>query len=257
MIAFRVTVAAVLASLHAAGLAAAEDAPVAGRVYNFTLNERIHYDCGPKVDGILRCRFTSATVGPLLREDEFATRRAEELSRLTAPEATDEFREIACDAAGRMEADLADGTPDEVQGVLPEDAERLLQTFRTGCETPDQASLEAFIDFGLDIERRTCTISTFSWEGNFRRTDEKTWVRIDSDGPVGDGCGGVHLDRFELAEEGFLWNLVRRSIASNPNGTFTTGEQCSEIYPRDEITYRWQGGDLPGRCDYIRLNLSN
>lgn len=244
-------------SLYSAEEALAEGVPLGGAVYNFAENERISYFCLLKSETVIECNFTSAEVSQVLPEDEIEARRTEEYKNLDVPGAIEEFAEGACEAIDRIEQDLADGDVDEVEAVPKEDFDAAMAVFRSICEKRDRASVQAFIDLGIDTQARTCMISTFSWDGRFERNDERTWVRVDNDGPVGDGCGGVYLDRFELSESGSFWNLVRRSIASNPNGTFTTGEQCSEIYTGEEVTYEWQGGDLPGRCDYIRFNLLN
>lgn len=66
-------------------------------------------------------------------------------------------------------------------------------------------------------------------------------------------CTSTALSCRNMAASGIL---VRLEVASNPKGTFAaTGQQCTEIYTGEEVEYRWQGGDLPARCDYIRLNL--
>ena len=98
-------------------------------------------------------------------------------------------------------------------------------------------------------------ITTRSWKGTFQRKDDKTWARVNGEEAVNDGCGGVELDRLELDEGGYFYNLIRRSVSSNPNGTFVTGESCSKIYSGEEITYTWREQDIPAKCDYIKFNL--
>jgi len=240
-----------------AGPALAEAPPYGGAVYNLDLNERINYSCTKLTETDVECSFTSATVSQVLPADKLAERRAEELAGIDAPGAVEELAVGMCEAVQRLDQAIANGDTAELDAMPEADRETLLRSFRSICEKRDRASIEALIDFSLDVSARTCMVSTLSWKGRFSRNDEKTWVRTDADGPVGDGCGGVYLDRFELSDMGTFWNLVRLAVASNPKGTFTTGEQCSEIYTGQETQYRWQGGDLPASCDYIRLNLFN
>jgi hypothetical protein len=245
------------AMLVPTGGMAEEKAPIGGQVFNYELNERIHYSCLPKSDNDIICSFTQATVSMILPEEKIAARRAENIKSIDTPGSVEQFVAGSCDAVKQLEENLAKGEVDELARMPEADKEKLLSTFRNVCKQQDRDSVVAFMELSIDIDSRTCMVSTFGWEGNFSRNDDKAWVRTDKDGPVGDGCGGVHLDRFELSESGTFWNLVRLAVASNPKGTFTTGELCSEVYSGKETVYEWQGGDLPARCDYIRLNLYN
>lgn len=238
-------------------IAAQAETPLGGAVYNMERNERIHYSCTNTSETDLNCRFTRATVSQVLPADKIAERRAEEMKQLDVPGAIEEFAAGTCEAVTRLDAEIAAGNMGDMEYMPEADRTRMLETFRAICDKKDRASVEAFIDYGLDAESRVCMVSTFGWTGTFSKSDEKTWLRTDKEDPVSDGCGGVYLDRFELSETGSFWNLIRRDLASNPNGTFTTGEKCTEIYSGEEVTYKWQGGDLPARCDYIRLNLGN
>lgn len=239
-----------------AGTAEAETPPLGGTVFNFERNERIHYSCRSVSETDLECDFTRATVSQVLPVGKVAERRSEQLSQLDMPGAIEEFGKGSCEAIERLEAAQARGEAEDLQYMPEADREAMLDAFRKVCEKQDRASMEAFLEFGIDLETRTCMVSTYGWKGSFSKNDEKTWVRTDKDGPVGDGCGGIYLDRFVLSELGSFWDLVRLEVASNPKGTFTvTGQQCSEVYTGEEVEYKWQGGDLPARCDYIRLNL--
>jgi hypothetical protein len=239
-----------------AGAAYAEGPPLGGRVFNLELNQRIHYSCKSLSDTELECDFTEATVSQVLPADQIDAYRAEQLKQSDVPpEELEEFSKEMCEAVDRLDAAVANGEADEIKYMPEADREKMLKAFADLCEKRDKASLEAFVDFDVDVKSRTCMVSTFGWKARFVKSDEKTWVRTDKDAPNADGCAGVYLDRLELAEEGYLWNLTRLSVATNPNGTFTTGQQCSEVYTGKEVNYNWQGGDLPARCDYIRLNL--
>lgn len=234
----------------------AETPPLGGSVFNLERNERIHYSCRSVSETDLECDFTRATVSQVLPAGKIAERLAEQLVQLDTPGAIEEFGEGSCEAIERLDAALANGEAEDLQYMPEADREALLDAFRQICEKQDRASIEAFFEFENDLEARTCMVSTLGWKGRFSKNDDRTWVRTDNDGPVGDGCGGIYLDRFELSELGSFWNLVRLEVASNPKGTFAaTGQQCSEVYSGEEVEYRWQGGDLPARCDYIRLNL--
>lgn len=238
-----------------AAVLAEERVPTGGQLFNYDLNQSIHFSCLPEGENKVACRFTEATVSKLLPEEKKAQRRADNLKEIDKPGAVESFVSGSCDAVKRLEEDLANGKVKDLASMPEADREKVLTTFRNVCKQQNRASVVDFMELALDIESRTCVVSTFGWKGNFARNDEKTWVRTDKDGPVGDGCGGVHLDRLELAEDGHFWSLVRVSVASNPKGTFSTGQQCSEVYSGKETVYEWQGNDLPARCDYIRLNL--
>jgi hypothetical protein len=244
-------------SLVASGIAGTVGAetPLGGKVFNLELNQRVHYSCKTLSETELDCDFTEATVSQVLPADEIAERRLEQMKQLDAPGAIEEFGEMSCEAIARLEAATTSGEAEELQHMPQADVETMLSIFRQGCEKKDRASVEAFVDFSLDLQSRTCMVSTFGWTARFSKSDEKTWVRTDKDAPIADGCAGVYLDRLELADSGYFWNLTRLSVATNPNGTFTTGQQCSEVFTGKEVKYVWQGNDLPARCDYIRLNL--
>lgn len=237
------------------GVSFADEGPLAGQVYNFKLNERIHYSCQPGTGTEIKCKFTRASVAPLISPNEVPERKSASLKDLSDPSAFEAFSKGSCDVVDRVEKELLTDDESELNYLPKADRDRVVSAFRAVCEKKDRASVEEFLDLTIDMESRICVVSTFGWTGNFSKNDEKTWVRTDRDGPVGDGCGGLYLDRFELSDTGSFWDLVRLEVASNPNGTFTTGQACSEVYTGEETVYRWQGGDLPARCDYIRLNL--
>lgn len=240
-----------------AGTAMAEMPPLGGQVFNLERNERIHYSCQNVTETDIECEFTRATVSLVLPDDKVEAKRAETIALMNGPGVVEEFLAGSCEIIANLEEAATDNVADDdMDFMAPDDREAMLSLFRDACTKQDRASAEAYMELGLSIENRTCMVSTYGWKGRFSKNDEKTWVRTDKDGPVGDGCGGLYLDRFELSDTGTFWDLVKLEVASNPNGKFSvTGEQCSDVYTGEEVKYRWQGANLQAGCDYIRLNL--
>lgn len=244
-----------LISLSATPVLALEGRPVGGAVYNLSLGKRINFYCAASSDTEMRCDFTETTVSYQLEPEKRAERLIEELKDIDKPGAVEEFATGSCEAIEKLEAARAAGEVEELDYMPQDDVTAMLAAFRNVCEQRSKEAVEAFMSYNLDIQTRTCVINTLEWSGNFAKSSESTWVRTDKDPPNSDGCGGIYLDRFELGEDGFMWNLVTRSISSNPNGTFTTGEKCNVIYPDKEVLYEWSSVDFPMRCDYIKINI--
>lgn len=234
-------------------LALADSHPYGGAVYNIERNERISYSCDLGSDREVSCDFNKVTISYQLERDKVAEARVEQLKGLGDPAEVEKFSTEACDVVTRIEADAAAGKSSEFDYTPEEDRTAVLEVFRRICEKRDTASIEALVDLTLDVQTRTCLVSNFRYTANFAKSDESTWVRTDKDAPNADGCGGVYLDRLESERDGLFWNLTTRSIPSNPNGTFTTGQKCSEIYTGEEIEYSWRSVDFPMQCDYIRI----
>lgn len=235
--------------------ATAETGPVRGAVYNLQLKERVSYSCLPTSETELRCEFVSAQIVPVLPPDQKMQRLSEELARIEGPEGIEEMANMSCEILAKFD-DLSPADLEDFNLIPEVDRESMLSSLEGVCERRDRAAIEALFAQGIDVQSRTCRIGTFKWTGNFSKSDENTWVRTDKDPPLSDGCAGVYLDRFELSEGGYLWNLVRLNFAANPNGTFTTGEKCSEVYTGQETRYRWQSNDFSAQCDYIRLDIN-
>ncbi len=245
-----------VAGILSCGCALAQEKPLGGAVYNLKLNEQISFSCRIVTETSIECDFTSAKVSPAIPPGKLDERMREALKGIDEPGAVEEFGKESCKALARLQDSSSTEDAESFNDLPASDREDILSAIKNVCEKHDTKSVTDFIALGLDKESKTCLISTWRWQAHFAKSDKRTWVRTDKDSPTADGCAGIYLDRFEMSENGSFWNLTRREIASNPNGTFTTGQKCSEVYTGIETEYRWQGSDLPAKCDYIRLNLN-
>ncbi|MER8704943.1 hypothetical protein NKH49_05085 [Mesorhizobium sp. M1088] len=246
--------------------AANEDFPVFPIiVQNFDRNETLSATCNaPSADG-MRCQFKRISISkPDAAE---APQRIEklvgDLLKTPVPKGNE------CDAIAQLLTAVQTGNAAASSDITDKqefqeswrkqspveraDQTRLVQSMFDFCKSRNPPNADAMARAVQEFEGNTCTITTDSFERNFKvNNSTKKWQ---STVQANDPCGTItysELAKPDDADSGLFWNYTTKEIITNPTGTDYAKASCS-THDQTEHRYTWKTGKFYADCRYIQI----
>lgn len=251
-----------------------------GRVYNTVENGWLTYECSPPERDLLTCDFVQISIRQRLSAADAAKRLAKETQdwpdalakeMKTTPEKIYESSDWKglCDMAQQGLAALS-GSPstDEMQKAVSRmspiarrDFAAQMSAMNQACKTRKLDYVKQFMALGIDVEQRTCQISTNPFRQVFKAVYASdgtfnSWNVADTT-PTGD-CGTINLSRLVPVPEKsggnpYFWRYMARKVITNPESSMLL-MQCKDLDER-EYLYDWKKQNIALHCDYIEDGL--
>lgn len=246
-----------LASAAAIDAALAQEFPATGIVYNTIDAASMIHRCNLTNQITMDCDFTQTSIRRKLSAEEAAQKLAEARAEFTAkptsisPSECAQSETLLLILQGKKTAPNAQQFS-KLTGQTKSDLVRMTGQFVAFCRDPSLDNWMKIISTGLDKDKRTCSISSNSFNQKFRQSNANTWTVVSQ--PFGP-CGVVQLDRFE-ADKGqsgiTFWNYFARKAVSNPNANL--GSLSCKMLDEREYKYQWQRRDPEFSCDYVEFS---
>ena len=240
--------------------AEAQDIPERGMTHSLEQASKLVYNC-ENINGLqVSCEMRESTIRYKVHPDDYEKTIDREMAVVSEEEGLNEFVDGSCEAIEEIKGVLSPEHPSfqqfqELSQQRQEQLTRTIKSVEAMCLEKSRESVRRFVEI-LTLEKtRTCVISTKSWDLDFERTSDTVWTAAPGKPLGGSTCGIVTLDRLEKSDDGYFWNYIKRSIASNPNAEFFDGVLCYEKFDGVEIEYIYSSDLIEMDCDFIEFDL--
>ncbi|MEH2596878.1 hypothetical protein V1278_003791 [Bradyrhizobium sp. AZCC 1577] len=249
----------VTASLASIGFASAQspDYPSTGIVYNTIEAASLTHYCKLTSDKFsMDCEFTQTSVRRKLNADDaikkLADAKAEFISKpmqMSQKECA-EYETLSMILQGKKAAPDPQGMS-KMSEREKADVLAISSQMVSFCRAPNIDSWMKIVSTGIEKDKRTCLVSSYTFKQKFRRSDTNAWIVISqADGP----CGVVQLSRFEPDKTKYstFWNYFSRKAVTNPNAE--AGLISCNMLDEREYKYQWQQRNPDLNCEYVEFS---
>lgn len=248
---------AITAGVTMPAAAQSQEFPSTGMVYNTIDANALVHRCNLTDQLTMDCEFTQTSIRRKLTAEEATKKLAQAKAEFTAKPSTMSQADCAQCETMALVLQGKKTTPNmqalsQLTGRTKADVLLIASQFAAFCREPSLDNWMRIISSGVDKDKRTCTISSYTFNQKFRRSDTNTWTVISQ--PTGP-CGVVQLDRFESekATQGMsFWNYFARKAITNPNANL--GTLTCKMLDEKEYKYQWQKRDPDFSCDYVEFS---
>jgi hypothetical protein len=242
------------------GAAAFDEYPSTGIAYNTKERSALTYECELESMDQLKCSFVQMALRRKLNPSSLP----EQLAKMEKQLASEKWDSKDCAEQKQLLSALnAKAVPNFAKMDQRDVAhyQELLESSVKACESGSTSPMLPIMRKSLELETRSCRISSNKFEQTFKRVqsasiDKPVWVTTQE--PTGP-CGIVQLSRFELVkpsgDDFKAWNYIARKAITNPDAEEPFLGKCGGL---DEGSYvfSWDESDGPSswaNCDQIEF----